>query len=339
MRGEGGDGRGGRATPRRVVVVHDIADPEWRWIAPDLAGEAEFEFHRAPLAPRSLGRRLKTLAVTLKAVRAARDADLLISVGPGLASSVAIARLALGVRTPHLAQAFNFDRLPRGAARLRMRLLFRTVDRLIISSRMERALYARHFGLDPARLDVLLWGEKERPAGDLPPAERGYACAIGGNSRDYATLLRAAARRPDIAFRLVVRPKSLSGLAVPANVTALVNVPMAEAMAVLRGARLMVLPLKGSDTPCGHVTIVAGFFAATPMIVTRSTGIEDYIADGETGLLVEVGSVDSLLAAIDRLWRRPAEGARIAALARDFAMEQCTEHGYVRLVREMLGLA
>ena len=101
------------------------------------------------------------------------------------------------------------------------------VDQLVVFSRLERSLYAKAFDLPEAHFQMIHWGVNP-PNVDSPedPLEQGeYVCAIGGNARDYGTLLEAARLTPHIRFVCVVRPNSLRGLDIPSNVTVHTNLP------------------------------------------------------------------------------------------------------------------
>jgi glycosyltransferase involved in cell wall biosynthesis len=114
------------------------------------------------------------------------------------------------------------------------------------------------------------------------------------------------------------------------------NIPFADAMAVVRDARAMALPLVTTETPCGHVTIVGAFYLGTPVVVTGSTGIDDYVKDDVTGLVAQTGSSEAFGAAIDRLWHDPALAQRLGAAGQAFANARCTEANYPQHVRAML---
>ena len=69
---------------------------------------------------------------------------------------------------------------------------FTQVDRFVTYSTLERSLYADYFGIDPARIDVVLWGVGQPPVdSSKAPLEPGdYICALGGNARDYRDIIR-----------------------------------------------------------------------------------------------------------------------------------------------------
>src|SRR5439155_5483278 len=98
-----------------------------------------------------------------QAVRSARRerARLLISHGPGTTFYVALFAWLTGLRIPHVAWSFNFNEPPRGLNRRLMSRAFRGVDRFIVYSEAERAIYADTFGLPAPRFERLLWGAAE----------------------------------------------------------------------------------------------------------------------------------------------------------------------------------
>lgn len=321
---------------KRIVALHEITDPAWRWVSHHMP-EYDWQFVFAPPATGGVLNRVKRQLAGLRAARLARSADLVISFGAGLASVLEFGRRALAVKTPHCCYFLNYDRLPQGFTRTRQARAYESVDRFVVSSTIERLLYTQHFDLDPKQFDVILWGVNPPDVNDARIIEDDYVCAVGGNARDYRMLMDVARNRPNIPFVVVARPANLEGLDAPPNVRTLTNIPFADAMAIIRDARVMALPLKTTETPCGHVTIVGAFYLGTPVVVTASTGIEDYVTDGETGLVTPTGSADAMGSAIDRLWSDPALAARLGAAGQAFANAHCTEANYPAHVRKLLG--
>ncbi len=321
--------------PRVVVLYEGRKRSEWRWITHHMP-EIDWVLVPAPTSRGKIADRLGTLRAAIQAAWAGRRGALVVSLGPGLASALEIARRLLRVRTPHVTYFLNFTNLPRGPSHARLSISYRTIDRLVVSATAERQIYAEHFGLDPGRIDVVLWGVNPPDCSDKLPDGAPYVCAVGGNARDYGLLMNVAAARPHMRFIIVVRPQNLAGLDIPPNVEVRANIPFPDAMAVVKGSRVMALPLATTETPCGHVTIVAAQYLGTPIVITASNGVEDYIRDGETGLTVEAGSAEAMGAAIDRLWNDPAEAKRIADAAQAFVEAECTELNYVKHLRGLL---
>jgi glycosyltransferase involved in cell wall biosynthesis len=233
----------------------------------------------------------------------------------------------MGLRIPILAHGFNFTALPNSLKRLLFARALRRVDRFVVFSTVERALYAHAFGLPLDRFDLVLWSVNP-PKVDNPeaPFQAGdYVSAIGGNARDYRTLLSAACQLPHIQFVLVVRPESLRGLEIPRNVLTYVNLPNGLTMNVLFYSRFMVLPLADASVPCGHVTLVAAMHLGKAFIVTDSLGVRDYIRNGENALTVPATSVGDLVATIEGLWDNRLLCTQLGENGQRFAERECSE--------------
>ena len=168
----------------------------------------------------------------------------------------------------------------------------------------------------------MFWGVGEPPV-TQPEAsiESGdYICAIGGNARDYPLLMEAMARLPDIPLVAVMRPHNASSLKVPPNVRVRVDLPLGETHNITKFSRFMVLPLIGSEIPCGHITLVTSMRLSKAFIVTDSCGVSDYVEEGVNGLTYEAHSVDSLADAFASCGMTPSTApgwARTAPVRRD----------------------
>ena len=336
------------STPRPsglVICCADFADSKWRWIEGPLSDTGiRFEFVRA--VPRNLFERgitslnLPRLRASLEAVRLARKkkADAIVTHGPALAAWCGLFARILRLKIPIVAHSFNFTELPNATKRTVLGSMLSNVDRFVIFSSLERSLYAKAFDLPEDRFDMVHWGVNPPPV-DSPehPLEPGeYVCAIGGNARDYGTLLEAARLIPHIRFVCLVRPDSLAGLGVPSNVTVHTNLQFGQAMNLLLHSRFMVLPLVHSEVPCGHVTIVAAMHLGKAFIVTDSEGVRDYAQDGYNAVTIPPRSAAALAKATERLWKAPALCKSLGENGRRFARRECTEERVVQHFREWL---
>jgi len=313
-----------------LICCSANTDDSWRWFAPDLPPELRWEFHnvRPRNAVERLVRRpnLAMIRACLDAVRSARrnGADLLVTHDPRVTFWCGLFCRMLRVRVRHLAWSFNFPTLPRGLKRRWMANAFAGVDRFIVYSTMEKSLYRRHFGIAAEKIDVVPWGVEPPRITSRPLIPGCYICAIGGNARDYRTLLAAMHELPEIPLALVVRPQNLRGLVIRPNVMPHVNVPLDHAMNILGHSRFMVLPLSGSEIPCGHVTLVAAMHLGKAFIITNSSGVSDYVIEGVNGIPCEAFSPAALRDRIRELWENPALCERLGENGRRFASEHCT---------------
>ena len=201
-----------------------------------------------------------------------------------------------GDRSPHLAFAFNFTDLPTSVAKHYLTAAFRSVRRFFVFSEFERDLYQRYFDLPRDRFEYLLWAQEPPPIASTPSpyALNSYVTAVGGEGRDYATLIAAAARLPDIDFVIIARPYNLVK-EVPPNVRFLTNVPIEQTWRIAADSSCMVVPLRDRTTCCGHITLVSSELLGIPVISTHSEATMAYTEDMA---LCEPGDVAALAALV-----------------------------------------
>jgi glycosyltransferase involved in cell wall biosynthesis len=287
--------------------------------------------------------RLRRLAAWQMAGNAALEdrADIVVTHGPEIACEVRYFLKLYGYRGPHLAFTFNYPWLPTRLKRAIHRSGFRGIDRFIVFSTMERRLYHEQFNIPLERLEFMHWGVA--PPGvdsaNKPLIDGDYVCAIGGNARDYVTFIESVKRLPQINVVMVVRSTSLAGINVPPNVRVMTEIPWGQAMNVLAFSRFMALPLDGAEIPCGHMTLVSAMHLGKAIAITRSTGIEDYIREGDNGLMVSPKSVDELTEVLSRMWDSPDLCTRLGEAGRAFAAEHCSEQStfkrFARIIRQL----
>jgi glycosyltransferase involved in cell wall biosynthesis len=107
---------------------------------------------------------------------------------------------------------------------------------------------------------------------------------------------------------------------------------------VFRTSDVLVVPSRWGE-PFGLINIEAGA-VGIPVVATRDGGIPEVIRDGDTGLLVDVGDDEALIAAVRRLVESPELRARMGRRARavveaDFttAPVRKLERLYLELIR------
>lgn len=196
---------------------------------------------------------------------------------PRTTAAVGHALAALRSASPHLAFSFNFTRLPTGPDRRRLRSSFLRVSRFCVFSEYERQLYPRNFRLPEDVFVRTMWTQPppvaSPDAGPLPP--KTYVSAVGGEGRDYGTLIRAAEMLPHIDFVIVARPHNIGGV-LPANVRLFFNLAAAATWRIVADSTCTVVPLETADTCCGHITLTSTRLLGVPTISTRSEATREY---------------------------------------------------------------
>jgi glycosyltransferase involved in cell wall biosynthesis len=306
---------------------------DWRGLGPSLTGDAVewvfFDDRPIHFWERSIKRpNLGMIRACFQAVmRGSRqNAKLLITHDPRASFWCALFCRLFHVRVDHYVDSFNFAELPGGLKQRVMSYAFQQINRLSVHSSMERGLYSRYFNIPEDRIRLRLWSigvPEVSPDHSLQSGR--YISSLGGNGRDYRTLLAACRLLPGISFVVVVRPENLNGMEIPPNVKVMVNAPFAEAMNILRYSEFTVVPLLGSTVPCGHVTLVCAMHLAKGIVATDSTGILDYVIQGHNGMLCEPSSAESLAREIAALWANLQEITRLGQNSQIFGAENCSE--------------
>lgn len=317
----------------RIVCCTTFFSENWNWFASELDEDLSnwHFFHNQPRGLLEKYIQQPDLAMIRSCRQAAHcalnsHADLLITHDPRVSFWCAFFATRLGVQAEHIAYSFNFPELPRGVKRRLMTRAFASISQFIVYSTLEKQLYSDYFGIPSERIEVSLWSAGVPEVQPEEPLEAGdYICAIGGNARDYQTLMAAMEKLPDIRLVLVVRPNNLKNLNIPPGVKVLVNLSRGQAMNILKYSRFMVLPLKGSEVPCGHVTLVLAMHLGKAFIITNSRGVSDYVFHNHNAITCEPFAPEALAEAIQNLWNDPNKCKQLGENGRQFAEEHCSE--------------
>lgn len=305
----------------------------WRRLGPTLTGEAAtwvfFDDRPTWFLERIVRRpNIAIIRACLSAVLRVRSAGarLLVTQEPRTTFLCALFCRLLRIDVDHYVFSFNFPDLPTGLRMRLMRYAFKQVSQFTVHSSLERDLYSKFFRIPKERIRLRLWSIGVPDVSPDVPLQPGrYVSAVGGNGRDYRTLIEAARQLPDVPFVVVVRPDNLAGLVLPPNVKPIVNMPFEQAMNIMRYSACTVLPLSGSTVPCGHVTLVCAMHLGKPVVATDSGGISDYLLPGYNGLVCKPFSPEELAQTIDALWRAPDEIKRLGDNNRAFGAAHCTD--------------
>lgn len=297
------------STRLRIVNCADIVEPGWDFLRGPLA-DMPLDWRFFSAAPQSrLERRIKkpNLArwrASWEAARsAAQDPDcVIVSHLPKMTLWTAIFCRLLSVKAKHIAFAFNFTDLPVGLHKALMRWAFQNVDRFVVFSNAERKRYAEYFNIDARRIDFLPW-VMEVPRSSGPVVISGsYICAVGGEGRDYDTLVEAVRHSPHIKTVIVTRAYNVPRGPLPKNLVVHTELRGPEFWNVVKHSHFVVLPLRDDETCCGHITLVGALQLGRPIVASQSRGIADYVMPGVNALIVKAGDPRALAQEIERLW-------------------------------------
>jgi glycosyltransferase involved in cell wall biosynthesis len=272
----------------------------------------------APLWRRMLYRPLGTTgAQILEAFFARKRYDVIVSWAEHLGLPLAgLMRFAPG-RTPHVS-IFSWISKPKKARILKM--VHRSIDRIILMSSAQRDFAVRTLGIPPSRIALLRWPVDEKFWHPLGSPED-TICSVGREMRDYATLIEAL-RGTDIPCHIAAGGQLAMGKedpwikdlgdtdTRPANVTIGAK-NFSELRSLYDRSRFVVIPLFETDTDNGNTSILEAMAMGKAVICSRVKGQLDVIQEGMTGLFVPPGDVRALREAVTALWANPERAAEM----------------------------
>jgi len=187
-----------------------------------------------------------------------------------------------------------------------------------------------HFALQP--VDDRFWKPDGRPVEHL-------ICSVGSEERDYATLVEAVRgldvkteiavggivfRTGDLDADLSPALRPLVAADLPPNVEVRQQLHHQELRDMYARSKFVVVPTTDVDFDAGVTVIAEAMAMGKAVIVTRSRGQRDLIAEGETGLHVPPGDPRALREAIEHLLGDPAVAERMGRAARATAEAELT---------------
>lgn len=185
-----------------------------------------------------------------------------------------------------------------------MRFCFKSVHRVICSSRSEADYYRSVFGWGVSKTAFVPYHTHPSLTRKAPTPGADYIIAAGRSFRDYATFLDAVANLP-IRVIVVAGRGALSSHVLPLNVELRSDIPPEELNHLLENSRVVVLPLEDRKISIGQSVLLQAMSFGKPVICTRTAGTEDYIRDKFDGLMVPPRDPAAMRDAIETLLQQP----------------------------------
>jgi glycosyltransferase involved in cell wall biosynthesis len=203
----------------------------------------------------------------------------------------------------------------------------RRARKILTPSETSKKDIAKDFGVDPARMQVILLGVDESFVPPTKPRIPGRILAMASADapmKGIATLLEAFAKlrtERDIELVLVTKPRPggrterlIGELAIGDSVRFVHGVSDAELVELMGSAELACVPslYEGFSLPTAELMA-----CATPLVVSRAGAIPEVVGpDGLCADLVAPGDVGELVAAVGALLDDPERRARYGAAGR-----------------------
>ncbi|NMB87744.1 MAG: glycosyltransferase family 4 protein [Chloroflexi bacterium] len=171
---------------------------------------------------------------------------------------------------------------------------------------------------------------REKGSGD-------YILSVGVTNRDYSTLIQAMSDLPDIPCQIsgtsawVQQDQSFDAGQLPPNVVSKdYNHPTTIRTAYM-GCRFVVVPIQKdtSQWSAGSTSVLQPQSMGIPVVATRAPGLQDYVDDGKTGILVEPGNIGAMREAIQYLWTHPDEACTMGENGKRWVQDNFSTEAWV----------
>jgi len=330
----------------RGAVVHHNLEPG-REPTPALRRAAELgnrALHRA-------GGYGGDFASVLACRRAANAADVVYSTVDTLGIPIVLLRAARLVTPPVVYVSIGLmeriERIRSRRVRERYRAAFRKVHTVVAYHEVEADEIGAWLGAESAggpRLVFCPFGVDTGYFSPQPDRDPDVdVVSIGADPhRDFALLLRLAARHPELSVRIVTSKEHAARLgATPPNVVVERDVPFAEVRDRLARARLVCLPVEDNVLSGATTVLLQAMAMERPVVVTRTRAITTgyHLADGENCRLVPPGDADALEAAALDLLADAAKARALAAGARETVVRHLDWQRYADRIWEVVSAA
>jgi glycosyltransferase involved in cell wall biosynthesis len=209
-----------------------------------------------------------------------------------------------------------------------LKLVHGSITKIILPPVTQREIALSDLGIPAEKLVNLPWTtDSEFWRDDGQASERSMVCAAGGEMRDYRTLIKAL-EGLDIPCHIAgtldtsrqdwwnstSRECDAEG-DIPTNVT-LGPMPASQLRAMYAKCRLVIVPLKPTNSDNGITCMNEAWSMGRPVIVSDVEGQRGAFTQGQEGLWVPPADVEALRAAIVSLWNDPVRADKMGAAGR-----------------------
>lgn len=185
----------------------------------------------------------------------------------------------------------------------------------------------------PLGINMPLTKIEKRPFQNLAQHKKistGYYLSLGSSNRDYITLIKAF-RELDQRVKILCPLRLINMITLPKNVEVYQGLYSKKATELIKSAKAIIIPLKRSPFPSGQLTAIQAMRMGKPIIVTRHTGIYNYLAD-DCCIFVEPESPEEIIRAVNQIEKVNGLSKRIALKAQQkYERNFTSEHFALRL--------
>jgi glycosyltransferase involved in cell wall biosynthesis len=142
--------------------------------------------------------------------------------------------------------------------------------------------------------------------------------------RDPVTLFEAMEEVKRLKPETSIAVQTTSDRPVPAGVRVLPMMPHAELRDLYRKASVVVVATRPNVHVSGMTVALEAMATARPVVISRTSGMEDYVQDGISGLLVAPGDAKAMATSVLDLLADPGAAANMGRRGRDIVERRHT---------------
>jgi len=178
-----------------------------------------------------------------------------------------------------------------------LKLIAKSVALFVVWSQEEIENYHKEFGIPKDKLKFIPHHSTLKGY-NFKIYDGNYIFAGGNSSRDYITLIKAVQNLSIKTIIALTDYSLIKGINIPNNVK-VVSLSREEFRQYMAGSKMVVVPLKKNLLQsAGQQTYLNAMSLRKPVIVSKVPGVEDYISNYETGIIVEPENSQALRKAI-----------------------------------------
>lgn len=218
----------------------------------------------------------------------------------------------------------------------------KTWDMTMVVSQGLRTAYSQRFDIPREKVAVLPVAIDTQFYCPSPNESGIDIGSIGVNQRDYETLIKTLRNLPEIVCRInPTSPwdKASPHLAdLPSNVQAQYDYTPPTVRRFTQNSRFMVAPLDFKKLcPAGITAVLLAGACGKAIIATKTPAIEEYVVNGETGILIPDHDPLALEKAIRFLWENPETARQMGRKARAYVAQNFSIEKWLENIKKILG--
>lgn len=189
--------------------------------------------------------------------------------------------------------------------------LLNKIDKIIVLAYTEKKLFKEIYNVNESSIEYIRFGinidnycksKSMTTPIEINENEEGYILSIGNDRhRDFNLIISVSERLDNEKFIIATKQNIIN---YPHNMK-IFSCNLKEIRHLYNKCLCVVVPLKYNEYVSGCTTALETAAMKKPVIISRVPGIDDYVVDGVTGIIVPIGDESAIENAIKKLKNNP----------------------------------